>query len=158
MDNIMLAIQSILQTNLGSGYRVIYGDDIPGLTEFPYIAVENVNTTYVRTGTGGLAQNTSVIQITAKVNLKDFMQDNTDVTIQAHRQELIKIMEERETNGVPKTSSVLGALYQDLSLGGIVSTIQIGTIQYDTSNAEGSYIRTATLNIETTQQLPFCTS
>ena len=158
MDNICTAIQSILQTALGSSYTIIYGDDVPGMSQFPYISIEPQNTTFTPNGTGGSRENRSVITVTLKVRLNDYMQDNTDVSEQAHLRALVKGMEERETNGLPKNATILGALNQDLSLGGVVSTIELGTIEYGTENAEGSYIRTATLTIEALQQLPFCTS
>jgi len=40
MDNICTAIQSILQTALGSSYTIIYGDDVPGMSQFPYCVVK----------------------------------------------------------------------------------------------------------------------
>jgi hypothetical protein len=156
MDNIILALQTKLKTAL-STTNVFYGDDIPQKTQMPFISIEPVSTEYSPNGTGGLASNVSTIIITAKVRLNEYMSD-TIGDKQKHLQALVNIMEERNTNGTPKSSTILGAISEDLSLSGEVDTISIGTIRYDTTVQDGSYIRTATLTIEAVQQLPLCTS
>lgn len=158
MDNIVLAIQTVLQAALGATYEVIYGDDLPAKSEFPYVGIVPVSTEYRRVGTGGLSSSASTVKIIAKVQINDYMQDDNNTTKQEYLQTLVKIMEERDATMILKSTTVLGGLYNDLSLGGVVSTMEVGTINYDTAYDNGSYIRTAELTITAIQTLPFCTT
>jgi len=156
MDGVLLAIQSLLTTALGSSYTILYGDDFaPAETDFPFVSIEPISTRLVPNGTGGLRSNRYTIAVTLKVLLKDFMQDDTNVTKQSHLQELVKVMEERGANGLPLSTTILGVFNENLSLSSTVHTIEIGDVQYNRQDqGDGSYIRSATITIEAVQQLP----
>jgi len=159
MDDILLAIKVLISTAVGSGYTILYGDNFaPAETDYPFISIEPIEESYEANGTGGLRLYRFTIEITLKITLKDYLADDTSISVQKHLQELVNVMAEKGTNGLPTSTTIYGALNNDLSLGGTVHIMNLGTIQYNTqTGGAGSYIRTAALTITGQQQLPLCT-
>lgn len=156
MDRILLALQTLISSALGSTYTVLYGGGLVPASNYPLVSIEPSSTEMTVAGTGGLRMNTFSVDITLHLDLKDYMSDATSTTIQTHLQALVKIMEERNTDGTPKSTTILGCLNNDLSLGGTVHTMELGTIQYGGNENNNSYIRTAKLSITAVLQTPLC--
>lgn len=149
MDDIIQGIQTVLNAALGSTYTgYIYGEvKVPNESMYPFIEIKPLSTEFILKGTGGLRDNLFTIDITVKNSIKKSFTDNTSKTVIAHIQDLIKKMEERDSTGTPKSTTVLGAINNDLTLNNTSMVVGQFNISYDNIEYDGSYIVMATLRI-----------
>jgi hypothetical protein len=154
MDDVITALVAALDTNI-SGWEVFYGNapQEPD-TVMPLISVSPINTSFSVRGTGGLRSEFFRIAITAYVDLKSYYEDAPDNTVD-HAKDLIIVMEDRATNGLPVTASILGTVNDDLTISGTVQNVTEFDIAYDTIPT--SRYATATLTILAERVLPLCT-
>lgn len=151
MNDIIDALIVKLQAALPA-WRVYYGPTPQEPSDYlPLIAVAPVRTSFKIRGTGGLRTEDMEINITAMVNLRDYFED-TEGTEVDHLEALVLAMEDRDADGKPKSTTILGAVNNDLSIGGTVGDILEFNINYDTIPT--SRIGSATLTILTTRILP----
>jgi len=151
MNDVIDALILKLQTALPD-WRVCYGPAPQEPSDYmPLISVAPVRNSFRIRGTGGLRTEEMEINITAMVALRDYFED-ADGTEIDHLSALVLAMEDRDTDGKPKATTILGAVNNDLSIGGTVGDILEFNINYDTIPT--SRIGSATLTILTTRILP----
>lgn len=160
MDDLIEAIITLLETTLGSGYRVVYGKaNIPASTDLPMVCVNPINTTRDNFTTGNAEIAHYTIDVILYVDLKNYLDVNTEAIDIAHKKDLVTIMEARNsTTRMPLSTSILGALTLNPQLGGLVDILQTTEISYtgDAQQIVGSYVVPATLRLVYNQMLPRC--
>lgn len=151
MDDIILAVIAKLQTAFPTT-TVVYGA-VPQAptTSLPLITVAPMGTEFSIKGTGGLREERQEIEITLLVSLKEYFEDSADNVVDSV-QALVQMMEDRAVDGLPATTTILGAINGDVSIGGTVMNILEFRIRYDTIPT--SRIGSATLTILTTRIIP----
>ncbi len=157
MDTVIEAIRTLLASGLTSSlYKYIYygHNNVPAKCELPCIEVAPVSTEMSNMGTHSM-MNQFTIRITSKDILKNFITENTDKSILAHVQTIVKRMEERDANGKPLSTTVLGVLHDNRKLSNTVHINNIGTIEYNEEAYDGSWLISAsvliTANVITTR-------
>jgi len=150
MDDIILALQSLLSTALSTTYKkYFYGENrVPAQAHFPFIEIVPLSTSVNVRGTGQMRNNEFAIQINIKDSLKAELTSATDKSIVAFYQRMVKRMEERDSDGVPKAATVLGVLSRDQSDLKLNSKVHINNdweIEYGLSELGDSWITTATI-------------
>jgi hypothetical protein len=154
MDDIITSLQTALTTSMGSLYKIIYGEaKKPDETMFPLIEIIPVSTEFNRIGTGILSNCDFTIKVNYKNTLKKFLDQDTNQTIIKHIQDAVKIMEERKTNGHPKSTTILGTLLDNISISGNVSISKDFSIDYTVNEYGGSWIVIASLTFTANQKL-----
>ncbi len=159
MDDIIEAIITLLETTLGSGYKVVYGRALmPAQSDLPMVCVAPVGTGRDIEGTGGLNTTMYTIDVVLYVDLKQYLdtEDNLDI---AHQKSLVTIMEARDpTTRVPLVTSIFGALEANPQLGNLVDILKTPEISYsaDAQQIVGSYVVPATIRLVYNQVLPRC--
>lgn len=156
MGEIIQAIIALLETNLGAEYSYYFGEvRVPGKSRLPLIEVYPENTIDNVTGTGGMRTIECDVKVCLKVSRKDYYGDNTDGTTVKFMEDLVSRMEERETNGVPKDSTILGVIQknQNLQLGGAAHITGPFSISYQETTWGDSYIGMAVLSLKATRLL-----
>lgn len=116
MDDIISEIKSDLSTAIGSAIKTYYYGEVVLVPRsyLPALMIYGNSTTLVAKST---AKDQTVHEITIRVVYDiapRFDEDGTGVTMLAH-QDLIKIMEERDANMIPKSTTVLGVLRRNIS-------------------------------------------
>ena len=155
MNDILLALQSIISSAVGNGYTVFYGrfDPTPE-SVLPLIEIVAQSTTPNHTGTGGLMDEEIIIEVRLKVAMKSFLKTNTNISIVSHHQELIKVMEERNANRTYKSNTIMGAITTNPSLNGTIGIVNAYNIDYTV--VEDARLAQATLRISAKRQIPTC--
>lgn len=148
MDDIITALKTLLETNLGATYSYSYGEVlVPEKFKFPLIEVIPVGTEMEISGTGGSRKYTYEITIQLKLDIRDYLKSNTNVSVLSHMQALVQKMEARDVNGVPTSTSVLGVINSNLSLSNTVHLASEPTISYRETPYGDSYIAVAALSL-----------
>lgn len=149
MDNVILAIKSLLSTALTTTYKkYFYGENkAPQQSHFPFIEIIPITTESNVSGTGGLRYDIYEIEINVKDTLKNHYKTASDNEILSHMQSLVKKMEDRDSDGTPKAATVLGVLNDNLTLSNSVHINDNWVITYDTSPYGESYIVIASLRV-----------
>jgi len=91
--------------------------------------------------------NELTVTIKSKDIIKNFVTGNTDKEVLTHVQTMVKRMEERDANGKPKATTILGVLHDNRRISNTVHINNIGTIQYATESLNGSLFLTAEITI-----------
>lgn len=149
MDDIILALRTLLDASLTPDlYKAIYyGENfVPSKSEVPFVEVIPVETEMLQQGTNSM-MNEYVITIQIKDIIKNFITANTDKEIISHVQTLVKRMEERDANGKPKSTTILGVLHDNRKITDTVNINNIGRINYTTESLNGSLILSAAVTI-----------
>lgn len=159
MDDLIEAIITLLESALGSGYRVVYGKAVsPAASDLPMVCVNPVSTLRDQqfTGSGNITHYT--VEVILYVDLKQYLDVNTEDIDIAHKKALVTTMEARNTNRTPLTSTILGALEANQGLSNVVDILQSAEISYsdDAQQIAGSYVVPATLRLVFSQVLPRC--
>lgn len=146
MDDVILAIRALLLAELGSTYEdYFYGENmVPAEADYPFVEVIPNNSLVTLRGTNSV-NNEYGITIQIKDTLKAFETADTNKEIIAHMQEMVKRMEERDANGKPLSSTILGILQDNLQLSTTAHINNDWEIAYDTSPFAGSYVLIASL-------------
>lgn len=151
MNDILAALAVKITAALPS-WRVVIGPAPQEPRDYlPLVSVAPVRTSFRIRGTGGLRTEIHEINISAMVNLSDYFEDSEGTTVD-HLSALVDAMEDRDTDGKPKSTTILGAVNNDLSIGGTVQDILEFNINYDILPT--SRVGSATLTILTTRILP----
>ncbi len=148
MDELITALKALLETNLGSTYSYSYGENlVPEKYLFPLIEVVPVSTQMEVNGTGGSRKYNYDFKVQLKVDIKDYLDSNTNVSVVSHMQALIQKMETRDVNGVPTATSILGVINSNLSITSTVHLVQDYNISYQETPYGDSYIALAVLSL-----------
>ena len=159
MDDIIIQLQAILLAALTTTYnKYIYGEvKAPPQNFFPFIEIKPISENWDIIGTGDLRKTQSIVEITIKDTVKNFVKDDANISIIAHIQTLVKRMSERDsTTGQPKATTVLGAIFADLTLNGAGQVVNVFDISYDEIEYDGSYIVLASIRIQVESIIPKC--
>lgn len=118
MDDVILTIQTLISAQFGTDFKkYYYGENkVPEQSVFPFLEVVPLSTSIINRGTGGMTTDEFRIRINLKDSLKNHLTTNTDKNILGHMQWIIKKMEERDSSGRVKPSTVIGVLQSDLQL------------------------------------------
>jgi hypothetical protein len=149
MDDVILALRTLLLSGLTADLykKVYYGPNlVPAKSELPCVEVIPVSTTVENLGTNSM-RNEYTIQITTKDILKNHVTEDTDKSILSHVQTIVKRMEERDANAKPKSTTILGVLHDNRKISNTVHINQIGNIEYNTEEFNGSWIISASIII-----------
>lgn len=149
MDDVILALRTLLDGSLEADlYKAIYyGENfIPAKSEVPFVEVIPVSTNMSNHGTNSM-MNEMTITIKSKDIIKNFLTANTDKEVLTHVQTMVKRMEERDANGKPKSTTILGVLHDNRKISNKVHINNIGTIDYTTESLNGSLFLTASITI-----------
>jgi len=159
MDDIIIALKALLAAAMGTTYTYYYGENkVPADADLPLIEVIPVGTSMEVSGTGGQRRFEHTIHIGVKLRLQDYVQENTNVTTVAHVQDLVKIMEERNSNGTLKSATILGVLSENLQLSPTAKIAKITNkhdVSYDVTPAQGGkWLIHARLELSILQLIP----
>lgn len=115
---------------------------------FPFLEVVPLSSKIDNLGTGAMTDNEFRIAITLKTTLKSYLATSTAERMK-HIQDLVKRMEERNSDGTIKSSTILGVLHDNLQLE--VNGVKYGNINgdwevnYEESDLGESYLLYATV-------------
>ncbi len=142
MNEVIEAIQTLLSTTLGSTYKKYYYWEIkvPNQKMMPFIEIIPLTSNITNRGTWWMLDNTFQIQVTIKSTLKKYLQENTNVDTISHMQDLVKKMEDRNTDWTIKSNTVLWVLHDNLQLNSKVHINDDWNITYDDIDLWESYI------------------
>lgn len=120
MADVLVTIRDLLKNGVGSGAKAYYAGDIgiPAKMAMPIVVVAPRSTQMERPHTAG-DQYRYGLSIMVYVDVAGGMKaaGNTDGVMTA-QQNLMKLVEEADTDGAPKTTSVLGCLMKQSNLRG----------------------------------------
>lgn len=156
MGEIIQAILSLLETNLGSEYTYYFGEvKVPAKTNFPLIEVYPASTVDMVTGTGGMRTIECDVKVCLKVHRKDYFDGDTSRKTVKFMEDLIRRMEQRDVHGVPTDSTILGIIQKNsnLQLGGAAHITDPFHISYQETPYGDSYIGMAELSLKATRLL-----
>ncbi len=147
MNEIINTIRTLLSTTLTTTYKKYYYWEIrvPSQSIMPFIEVIPISTTITNRGTWWMTNNEYQIWVSIKNTLKKYLAQNTDTEILAHVEDLVKKMEDRETNWDLKDATVLGVLHNNLKLSDKANIMWDWNITYDEIDLWESYITVATV-------------
>lgn len=147
MNEVIEAIVTLLQTKLGNTYKKYYYWEIkvPNQSFMPFIEVIPLNSDIVNRGTWWMLDNTFQIQVTIKNSLKKYLKQNTNVETLDHIQDLVKKMEDRNSDWTIKSNTVLWVLHDNLKLNATVHINGDWSIVYDEIDLWESYITFASI-------------
>lgn len=142
MDDVITSIVTLLTSALGSTYKkYYYGENkAPEQALFPFVEVIPISTSIENIGTGGLMKSVHSVQINIKETIKANLTANTNKATVEHLQDIVKKMEERETNGTLKSATVLGVLHDNLQLSAKVNINGDWEISYTETEYGDSWI------------------
>lgn len=151
MNEVIESILNLLRTNLGGAYKKYYYGEIRVASQmaFPMIEVIPNTSRITNRGTGGMTNNDFDIIIVVKSTLKKYLGGNKGEKLN-HTQDLVKRIEERDTDGTIKSTTVLGVLHDNLKL--IKDGVRFADINdnwevdYEESDLGDSYIVQATIS------------
>lgn len=151
MNEILNELVTLLRASLPTTISVMYGDaQGEARSMLPLVCVSPVSTKFSIAGTGGLRREEFEVDIITYISLKEFS-TRSGLSVK-YQEELVNIMEERETTRVPKSTTVLGIINNNLELGGGSDTIISDTIQYKTF--EDVRVAQATMKVTYIRILP----
>lgn len=84
---------------------------VPDEQMYPFIEVIPMTSRLRNRGTGGMMDNEYGVMIVVKTTIKKYLKAQ-----EGHTQDLIKQIEERDTNGVLLDGTILGVLHNNLQL------------------------------------------
>lgn len=118
MDDIITAIITLLQKNLGAQYKkYFYGEvRVPEQVYFPFIEVIPMSSKITNRGTGGMTNGEYSIILQIKSSLKKYMGGTKGNEKLDHIQDMVKRIENRNDNGTIKSDTILGVLHDNLQL------------------------------------------
>lgn len=118
MDDIITAIITLLQQNLGAQYKkYFYGEvRVPEQVYFPFIEVIPMNSKITNRGTGGMTNGEYSIILQIKSSLKKYVGGKKGNEKIDHIQDMVKRIENRNDNGTIKSDTILGVLHDNLKL------------------------------------------
>jgi len=112
----------------------------------PFIEVIPIQSNINNRWTGKMTDNTFWVQINLKNTLKKYLKENTNVEIIAHIQDLVKKVEERNTNWSFKNSTILWVLQDNLQLNNSANINWNWNVNYDEIDLwQGSYVTYASI-------------
>lgn len=117
MNEVILAIIALLEAKFGKQYKQYYFGEIrvPAHMTFPFVEVVPLASKIDNRGTGAMTDNEFRIAITVKTTLKNYLATSSAERMK-HVQDLVKRMEERNTDGTIKDTTILGVLHDNLQL------------------------------------------
>lgn len=147
MNEVILAIRTLLNTTLGSIYKKIYYGEIrvPNQVDLPFLEVIPMSSSVTNRGTGGMMNNEYQIQINVKSSLKKYLKSNTNVEVLEHIQDLVKKVESRDDDGNLESNTVLGVLHDNLQLSTTANINGDWQISYGEMDLGDSYITMASI-------------
>lgn len=151
MDDIITAIITLLQQNLGAQYKkYFYGEvRVPEQVYFPFIEVIPMTSKITNRGTGGMTNGEYSIMLQIKTSLKKYVGGKKGNEKLDHIQDMVKRIENRNENGTIKSDTVLGVLHDNLKL--VISETRradiVGDwdISYEEADLGESYVVMATI-------------
>lgn len=147
MNDVLEAIQTLLSTTLGSIYKKYYYWEIkvPNQKFMPFIEIMPLTSEIQNRWTWGMLDNNFTVQVTVKNTLKKYLKNNTDVDTIDHIQDLVKKVEDRNTDWTLKSNTVLWVLHDNLKLNDKVHINWDWNIVYDDIELWESYITFASI-------------
>lgn len=150
MNEVVLAIINLLQAKFGAQYKQYYFGEIrvPAQMTFPFLEVVPLSSKISNRGTGAMTDNEFRITITLKTTIKNYLATGPAERMK-HVQDLVKRMEERNTDGTIKDTTILGVLHDNLQLE--VNGVRYGNINgdwevnYEESDLGDSFLLYATV-------------
>lgn len=141
MNSIITELKSALEA-VFTDYTVVYGEVlVPNDTLFPLIEVIPQTTLFNYNGTGQCSRNEFGVKIVYKNTLKKFVDNDTNISVIAHIQDAVNVMEERNaTSGMPESNTILGVLLDNLKLNNKVDILQDFLIEYNINDYGESYV------------------
>ena len=157
MDKIALKIKELLEAVLTTQYKkYFYGENkAPDEKIFPFIEIIPINSEIKNIGTGGMLKKIHTIKINIKNTLKKYLTSNTEKEVIDHIQDLVKRMEDDETSGQPKSTSVIGVLHDNLQLDATANINGDWTVEYTEIPYGESYIVIASVQF-TVERIASC--
>lgn len=156
MNDVLAAISSLLSTALTTTYKKYFigRNKVAAYSHMPCIEIIPLGTEVVNKTTGGGEESTYTIQVNIISSLKKHLQDNRDVTTVESTETMVDRMEERESNGTPKSATVLGVLSENLGLSNSVTINGDWGINYEESDLGESWLLIASLTFSATHLTP----
>lgn len=146
MDDVLLAIRTLLLAGLDmvDTYKAVYygRNTVPATSEMPFVEVIPIGTDMENRGSNSM-NNEFEIMVRMQDTLKENITENTNKSIISHSQTFVKRMEERDANGKPLATTILGVLHDNRKLSNTVTINNFGRINYNEEFLDGSWIITA---------------
>lgn len=149
MDEVITALIALLNSGLEEDVykQVYYGiNHVPAKSEMPLVEVSPVSTEMANLGTNSM-QNEYSIRITIKDYLKDHLTGDTDKAVLTQFKTMVQRMEKRDADGKPLSTTILGVLHDNRKISDKVHINNIGRIEYNEEELDGSYILGASVII-----------
>ena len=148
MDELVTALKALFEANMAAGFSFCYGENlVPERFKLPLVEVIPETTEMEIKGTGGSRIYKHTVTIQVKVDIKDFLKSNTDVSVISHMQYLVQTMEARDGSGVPLATTVLGIINNNLTASSSVQLLNLSNITYRETPYGESYIALAALSL-----------
>ena len=157
MDDVIMAIRALIEAgDTGNVYKkIFYGENkVPNSSIFPFVEVIPANTLVENKTTCGGIESTFDIIINIKDTLKSHITTNTDKEILSAMRDMVKKMEERDSDGTPLSTTILGILSGNLKLSSSVNINGDWNIVYDETEFNGSWITIGSITFTATLLTP----
>lgn len=120
MNEALIEIRDLLETAIGSGVTTYYAGDVglPYKNALPAIIVRELETVIDRPSTAKDRYKHSISILVVMDMMKAMDMTGLSNNISNTRQDLRKLVEEADTDGAPKTTTVLGALMKHANIRG----------------------------------------
>jgi hypothetical protein len=151
IDDALLEVKNLLRTNMGEACVEYYAGDIgiPAKSVLPCIIVRERSTKVERVSTAK-DQYRFGISILVITNLVDSLKTaGLSSSTRLSRQKLRKLIEEADTDGAPKTTTVLGALMQQANIRGSHYVYSLNPeVNYQLESPDGYILVAAEVTID----------
>ncbi len=148
MNEVIEAIRALLKSTLGGAYKKYYYGEvhIPNQSFLPFVEVVPMSSRIDNRGTGGMMDNQYTIQVNVKSTLTKYLRENTNTETIEHVKDLVKQIEERDSNGNVLSTTILGVLHDNLQLSNTANINGNWDISYDSLDLGDSYITIAKIS------------
>lgn len=151
MNEALIEVRDMLETAMGSAVASYYAGDIglPYKNSLPAVIVRELYTEHDRPSTAKDRYRFGISILVVTDMTKDFATAAMANLIVKHRQTLRKLVEEADTDGAPKTTTVLGALMRQANVRGTNYVYNLnGRVDYRPTTPDGFFYTAAEITLE----------
>ncbi len=148
MNEVIEAIRTLMKNTLGAKYKKYYYGEIrvPNQSLLPFMEIIPIWSKITNRWTGWMLSEEYQIQINVKDTLKKYLQSKTDNETLKHIQDLVKKIEDRDSDWNLESSTVLWVLHDNLQLSNTANIVWDWQITYDEIDLWDSYITLASIS------------
>ena len=151
IDEALIELKNLLATNIGTGCKMYYAGDIgiPAKGALPCLIVRERFTRVERTSTSKDKYRFGIGILVVTNLISSLKTAGLSSSVKLSRQVLRKLIEEADTDGAPKTSTVLGTLMRTSSLRGTNYVYSLNPqVNYEIPSPDGHVLVAAEVTLE----------